>query len=288
MDTLRREINGTGIGVYPIGLGAMPLSIAGRPEEAQAFEVIKAFVEAGGDFIDTANAYCLDDSDIGHNEQLIAKALERLGKRGSVTVATKGGLRRPKGEWTTDGRPGSLRASCEKSLRDLNTGAIALYQLHAVDPAVDLAESLAELMRLKEEGKILHIGLSNITLRQLEQALTTTPIASVQNRCNVLEQTDFKNGMVALCQAKGVAYIPHSPVGGHFRHVRFRDESMLTRLGDKYSASVYQIALAWFLHKGQHILPIPGASKPKSILNSLKSVEVRLAPEEIAALDRLG
>ncbi|MGH8521297.1 MAG: aldo/keto reductase [Gammaproteobacteria bacterium] len=288
MDTLRREINGTGIGVYPIGLGAMPLSIAGRPGEAQAFEVIKAFVEAGGDFIDTANVYCLDDADIGHNEQLIAKALERLGERGGVTVATKGGLRRPKGEWTTDGHPASLRASCEKSLRDLNTGAITLYQLHAVDPAVDLAESLAELIRLKEEGKILHIGLSNITPRQLEQALAIEPIASVQNRCNVLEQTDFKNGMVALCHAKGVAYIPHSPVGGHFRHVRLRDEPMLTRLGEKYSASAYQIALAWFLHKGQHILPIPGASKPKSILDSLKSVEVRLAPEEIAALDRLG
>ena len=232
--------------------------IPGWPQEAQAFEVIKAFVEAGGDFIDTANVYCLDDSDIGHNEQLIAKALERLGERGGVTVATKGGLRRPKGEWTTDGRPGSLGASCEKSLRDLNTGAITLYQLHAVDPAVDLAESLAELMRLKDEGKILHIGLSNITPRQLEQALTMTPIASVQNRCNVLEQTDFKNGMVALCQAKGVAYIPHSPVGGHYRHVRLGDEPILKRLGEKYGASAYQIALGWFLHKGKHILPIPG------------------------------
>jgi aryl-alcohol dehydrogenase-like predicted oxidoreductase len=288
MDTLRREIKGAGIGVYPIGLGAMPLSIAGRPEEAQAFEVIKAFVEAGGDIIDTANVYCLDDSEIGHNEQLIAKALERLGKRGSVTVATKGGLRRPKGEWTTDGHPAALRASCEKSLRDLNASAITLYQLHAVDPAVDLAESLAELMRLKEDGKILHIGLSNITSRQLEQALAMTPIASVQNRCNVLEQKDFKNGMVALCHAKGVAYIPHSPVGGHHGQVRLRDEPMLTRLGGKYSASPYQIAIAWLLHKGQHILPIPGASKPKSILDSLEAVKVRLTPEEVAALDRLG
>ncbi|MGH8507364.1 MAG: aldo/keto reductase [Gammaproteobacteria bacterium] len=288
MNTLRREINGTGIGVYPIGLGAMPLSIAGRPEAAQAFEVIKAFVEAGGDFIDTANVYCLDDSDIGHNEQLIAKALERLGKRGSVTVATKGRLKRPKGDWTTDGRPVSLRASCEKSLRDLNTGAITLYQLHAVDPAVDLAKSLAELMRLKEEGKILHIGLSNITPRQLEQALAMTPIASVQNRCNVLEQKDFKNGMVALCEAKDVAYIPHSPVGGHYGQVRLREQPMLKRLGDKYSASPYQIALAWLLHKGEHILPIPGASKPKSILDSLKAVNLRLSQEDVAALDRLG
>ncbi|MBV8062105.1 MAG: aldo/keto reductase, partial [Nevskia sp.] len=136
----KRTIGRTDLSVNPIGLGGMPLSIAGRPDEAQAHAVIKAFVEAGGDFIDTANVYCLDDADLGHNEQLIAGALRKLGKQNAVTVATKGGLRRPRGAWTRDGRPEWLRASCEKSLRDLGVETIALYQLHAIDSKVGLAE----------------------------------------------------------------------------------------------------------------------------------------------------
>jgi len=283
-----RKIDNTGITVYPIGLGGMPLSIAGRPDEARAYEVVKAFVDGGGNFIDTANVYCLDDADIGHNERLFAQLLRRLGKQAAVTVATKGGLRRPRGQWVTDGRPAFLRASCEKSLKDLEVDAIALYQLHTIDSAVGLAESLGELLRLKQEGKILHIGLSNIAPRDLEQALKMTSIASVQNRCSVLEQKDFRNGLVALCAAKGVAFIPHSPVGGHHGHLRLREQALPRQLAEKYQASPYQIALAWFLHKGEHIVPIPGASKPGSIVDSLKATALSLTAEEVAGLDRMG
>ena len=118
---MQREIDRSGLRVKAIGLGAMPLSIAGRPEPEQAFRVIEAFVDAGGDFIDTANVYCLDDSDIGHNERLIHNALTRLGRRDEVLVATKGGLRRPRGDWTVDGSPEWLRTSCEQSLAALGT-----------------------------------------------------------------------------------------------------------------------------------------------------------------------
>jgi aryl-alcohol dehydrogenase-like predicted oxidoreductase len=288
MSIARRSIGNCGISAYPIGLGGMPLSIANRPQPAQAFEVIKSFVEAGGDFIDTANVYCLDDKDIGHNERLIALALRQLGRQDTVTVATKGGLRRPGGQWVTDGRPAFLRSSCEKSLLALGVDSIGLYQLHAVDNAVGLPESLGELMRLREEGKIRHIGLSNVTPQQLEQALALTPIASVQNRCSVLDPRDFKNGMVALCAARGVAFIPHSPVGGHLGHTRLGGAGLLRQLAQKHGVSPYQIALAWFLGHGAHILPIPGASRPASILDSLKAGSVRLAPEEIAALDKIG
>ena len=288
MHTTPRKIDNTGIAVYPIGLGGMPLSIAGRPDEARTYEVVKAFVDGGGNFIDTANVYCLDDADIGHNERLFAKALRRLGKQAAVTVATKGGLRRPRGQWVTDGRPAFLRASCDKSLKDLGVDTIALYQLHAIDSAVGLAESLGELLRLKQERKILHIGLSNIAPRDLEQALKMTPIASVQNRCSVLEQKDFKNGLVALCTAKGVAFIPHSPVGGHHGHLRLREQALPRQLAEKYRVSPYQIALAWFLHKGEHIVPIPGASKPGSIVDSLKATALSLTAEEVAGLDRMG
>ncbi len=288
MKSTPRQIGSSGILVQPIGLGGMPLSIAGRPDEAQAFATIKAFVDGGGDFIDTANVYCLDDADLGHNERLIAGALRRLGKTAAVTVAAKGGLRRPRGAWLTDGHPQWLRASCEKSLKDLGVETISLYQLHAIDSKVGLADSLGELIRLKQEGKISHIGLSNISPADLEQALAMTPIVSVQNRCNVLEQRDFKYGLVRMCADKGVAFIPHSPVGGHQGHARLRGNGTITALAQKHGASVYQIALAWFLHKGEHIIPIPGASKPASVMGSLGAAGIQLTAEEVEAMDRLA
>lgn len=282
-----RELGATGIQVTAIGLGAMPLSLAGRPDETQAFEVIRTFVEHGGNFIDTANVYCLDDSDLGHNERLIAKALDRLGRR-EVIVATKGGLRRPRGDWVVDGRPEFLRQSVEQSLKALKVDCIALYQLHAVDPKVGLDASLDALIELKAQGKILHLGLSNVDQNQLERALKKTAIVSVQNRCNVLEPRDFHNGLVEFCRQHQITYIPHSPVGGHYGHLRLREHPTLNSLAHKYGVSPYVIALAWLLAKGEHILPIPGASKPASIEDSLKAIELRLAPEDIALLDALG
>lgn len=284
---MQRQINGTGMSVAAIGLGAMPLSIQNRPGENRAFEVIKTFLDAGGDFIDTANVYCLDDTDIGHNERLIARALDHFGKRGQVVVATKGGLRRPKGDWVVDGDPAFLRQSCEQSLRDLGTDCISLYQLHAVDANLGLLPSLEELVRLQAEGKIAHIGLSNVSLAQLETALARTPIASVQNRCNPFEQQDFRSGLVDYCRAEGVTYIPHSPVGGHYGHVRLNQSELFGRLAQKYGASRYAIALAWFLGKGEHILPIPGASKPTSIADSMRAMTLALDDADIQAIDRI-
>lgn len=282
---MQREIDGTGIRVLALGLGAMPLSIQGRPSESQAFEVIKTFVEAGGNFIDTANVYCLDDSDIGHNERLIASALSRLGCRDRVVVSTKGGLRRPHGDWVVCGKPAFIRQSCEQSLKDLQTDCIPLYQLHAVDTNVGLPSILDELAGLKAEGKIAHIGLSNVTLAQLEKALAHTPIASVQNRCNAFEQEDFRNGLVEYCRVRGVTYIPHSPVGGHRGHLRLNQSELFARLSAKYGVSRYGIALAWLLGKGPHLLPIPGASRPASIADSLRAVGLRLDPEDMEAID---
>lgn len=283
----QRELDSTGLHFAAIGLGAMPLSIGGRPDEAQAFAVIEAFAQGGGDFIDTANVYCLDDDDIGHNERLIRAALSQLGLTDQVFVATKGGLRRPGGAWIVDGDPGWLRASCERSLRELRTDCIGLYQLHAVDPKIDFGRSLEALIKLQEEGKIRHIGLSNVSPAQLEQALGLTLIASVQNRCNVFDKRDFHNGLIDFCQARRITYIPYSPVGGHNGHARLSREPLLLQLAAKYEATPHRIALAWLLHKGQHILPIPGASKTASIRDSLQATNVSLSAEDIAAIDRL-
>ncbi len=283
-----RELNATGIRLTAIGLGAMPLSLAGRPDEAQAFEVIRTFVERGGNFIDTANVYCLDESDLGHNERLIAEVLKKLGKKSEVLVATKGGLRRPGGAWVVDGRPEFLRQSLEQSLKALDTDCIDLYQLHAVDLKVGLETSLDALIELQKQGKIRYLGLSNVDQNQLERALKKIPIVSVQNRCNVLEQQDFQTGLVEFCRKAKITYIPHSPVGGHFGHHRLKEHQVLNRIAQNHGVSPYVVALAWLLAKGEHLLPIPGASKPSSIEDSLKALELRLNPEELAALDALG
>jgi aryl-alcohol dehydrogenase-like predicted oxidoreductase len=284
---MRRTIRGTNWQVTAIGLGAMPLSIAGRPSEDEAAQVIRRFVELGGDFIDTANVYCLDDSDIGHNERLIAKTLKALGKRGDeVVVATKGGLRRPRGDWTVDGTPAWLRESCKKSLIDLGVDSIGLYQLHAVDPQIGLRPSIEELLRLQHEGLIRHIGLSNVNLEQLRAALDQAPIVAVQNRCNLLEKRDFRSGLIDFCSAHGLTYIAHSPVGGHHGHVRLPESPLLKELARKYERSTYAIALAWLLAKGEHIIPIPGASKIRSVEDSRQAVHLRLDEEDIAAIDR--
>jgi len=283
---MKRAIGHTGLTVEPIGLGGMPLSIQGRPDERTALAVIEAFVAGGGNFIDTAISYCLDNDDLGHNEQLIAKALKGLG-RTDVIVATKGGLTRPDGRWDVDCTPKWLRHCCEQSARDLGT-PIPLYYLHTVDSAVPLADSVGELIRLREEGKIAAIGLSNVNARQLDEALRLTPIAAVQNRCNVLDRRDLDLGLVERCRQLGVAYVPYSPVGGHGGHRRLAQYPALARIAAKHSTSVYAIALAWLLAKGPHVVPIPGATKMTSVTNSLSATSVLLDADDLATLDKLG
>ncbi|MCH8262900.1 MAG: aldo/keto reductase [Proteobacteria bacterium] len=280
-----RQLDNTNIEVNAIGLGAMPLSLDGRPDEAQALGVIKAFVDGGGNFIDSANVYCVDDSDVGHNEKLIAKALSKLEESNNIIVATKGGLRRPKGDWTADASPAWLRQSCEKSLRDLNTNSIFLYQLHALDPDVPLTDSVGELARLKGEGKIQHIGLSNVTVEHIQLALSITNIISVQNRCNLFERTSFKNGVVKFCEENKITFIAHSPVGGHSQHAQRADNILLKKLAEKYDASTYQIMIAWLLNKSPSILTIPGASKMSSIVDSLQATNVEISKEDMQLLE---
>ncbi len=283
---MRRAIGQSGIEVNAIGLGGMPLSIQGRPDERTALAVISAFVETGGDFIDTAISYCLDNDDLGHNERLIAKALATLGRR-DVVVATKGGLTRPNGRWDVDASPQWLRRCCVRAVRDLG-GAIALYYLHAVDDAVPFADSVGELVRLKDEGKIVNIGLSNVSAKQLDEGLELAPIVAVQNRCNLFERRDFDNGLVEHCRKLGVAYVPYSPVGGHFGHRRVAQDATLARIAAKHSATPYAVALAWLLARGPHVLPIPGATKVASATGSLGATRIALDAADLGALDTLG
>lgn len=283
---MKRALGSSGLTVAPIGLGGMPLSIQGRPDERTALSVIEAFVAGGGDHIDTAFSYCLDEHDYGHNERLIAKALRVLG-RADVVVATKGGLTRPEGRWEVDCSPQWLRQCCEQSVRDLG-GPIPLFYLHTIDPAVPLPESLGELVHLRSEGKIGAIGLSNVNARHLEEAVRLTRIAAVQNRCNVLDTRDFESGLVERCRQLGIAYVAYSPVGGHRGHLRLQQNATVMRIAAKHSTTVYVVALAWLLAKGPHIIVIPGATKIASIESSLRAASVQLDADDLAALDAIG
>ncbi len=270
--------------VYPVGLGAMPLSLADRPEEGRAREVIAAALAEGIDFIDTADCYCRDDGDYGHNERLIASVLREQSRTGDVAVATKGGVTRPGGDWLPDGRPQHLRAACEASLRNLGVEAIELYYLHAPDPRVPFEDSVGELARLREEGKIRRLGLSNVDAGQLEAALAIAPVAAVQNRCNILEKGDLNNGLVALCAREGIAYVAYSPAGGHNGHVRLGQVEALNDAADRHGVGNHSIALAWLLAQDDTIIPIAGASRPESVRASAAAARLRLDEDELEQL----
>src|ERR687892_812021 len=186
--------------VPAVGYGGMHLSLEDRPPERQGLEVIRAALEAGVRLIDTADVYCLDDADIGHNERLVAEALRGWsGDRDAVLVATKGGLTRPGGRWERDGRPEHLRAACERSLRALGVERIGLYQLHAPDPAVPFEESVGALADLRGEGKVRWVGLSNVSVAQIRAAEAITPVASVQNRLNPYFREALESRVVQYC-----------------------------------------------------------------------------------------
>lgn len=282
---MQRQLGYSNQFVTAIGLGAMPLSLEGRPDEDTAIRVIETFINNGGNFIDTANVYCRDDTEVGHNEKLINKALTQLDKKNEIIVATKGGLRRPRGRWDVDASPAWLIQSCEKSLHDLKVDAIYLYQLHAPDPAIPFSESIGALSRLREAGKIRHIGLSNVDVKQVDSALALVPVMSVQNRCNLFERNSFENGVVRKCLDAGITFIPHSPVGGHYNHATCNQSEKLKKIAKQYNASTYQVMLAWLLRQGEHILPIPGASKMHSIQDSMGALQLELSESDLHLLN---
>lgn len=271
--------------VSAVGLGGMPMSLAGRPSDEQSIAVIHRALDGGITLIDTADVYCVDDDDIGHNERLAAKAVRTWGgDRSSVLVATKGGLRRPRGDWVTDARPEQLRAACEASLRALGVDRIALYQLHAPDPAVPFADSVGALAALRAEGKIEHVGLSNVSAAQIDEARRIVPIASVQNRCNVLDRRAFQDGVLAKCRELDIGFLAYSPVGGSRGRVRLAESEALASAAARHGASVEEIAIAWLLARSEAIIPIPGASKLPSIESILRASEIALTAEDIAEI----
>src|SRR5829696_779063 len=264
--------------VNRLGFGAMRVTGRGiwgdPPDRNEACAVLRRAVELGVNFIDTADSYGPDVS-----EELIAEALHPYPE--DLVIATKGGLVRPgPGQWEPDGRPEHLRQACEGSLRRLRSDQITVYQFHRPDPDVPLEDSIGALVALKEEGKIRHIGLSNVNEDQLRRAQAMTAIVSIQNRYNPGDRRS--DTLVDLCEQEEMAFLPWAPIQNLDRF------PALTDIATRHEATLHQIALAWLLSRSKTMLTIPGTGSVEHLEENVAAAGLRLDPEEIAALNDLG
>src|SRR5262245_22308534 len=242
------------------GMGCMRLSTEPDRDDVRSVAVIHNALDAGITFLDTADAYCRDATETGHNERLIARALETWhGDRSRVVIATKGGLTRPQGGWFADGRARHLVAACEASRRALGVERIQLYQLHAPDPRTPLSTSVRALDSLKRDGLINAIGLCNVTVGQIEDARQITEIAAVQVEMSVWQDANILSGVAEYCIANGLQLIAHRPLGGPQRRKRTQSDGALVDVARRHDATPFEIALAWLIDLSPLILPIPGA-----------------------------
>jgi pyridoxine 4-dehydrogenase len=262
-----------------LGFGAM--RITGRsvwgppPDRVAAVRLLRRAVELGVSFIDTADSY-----GPGVSEELIAEALAPY--RDGLVIATKGGLTRPEpSEWRRDGRPAHLRAACEASLKRLRTDRIDLYQLHSPDPRVPLEDSIGALIELQREGKIRHIGVSNVDIGELALARRVATIVSVQNRYNLTDR--FSEPVLSACERDGIAFLPWSPlaVGSDTARV----SGAIAEIAARYQATPAQVAIAWLLARTPAMLPIPGTSSPAHLEENMQAARLQLSAADLRALD---
>jgi aryl-alcohol dehydrogenase-like predicted oxidoreductase len=245
-----------------IGMGCMRLSTALDRDEDRAIGVLHAAFDAGVTLLDTADAYCRDDHDVGHNERLIASALATWsGDRSRIRVATKGGLTRPQGEWVADGRARHLVSACEASRRALGVERVDLYQLHAASPRTPLSTSVRALATLKRDGLIEHIGLCNVNVGQIEEARRITDIAAVQVELSLWHDDNVLSGVAEYCITHGIRLIAYKPLGGPRRHARTRSDPVLVDVAARHGATTFEIALAWLRDLSDVIVPIPGPTR---------------------------
>jgi len=267
------EIGGDMV-VRRLGFGAMRITGNGiwgdPPDEGQAKATLRRVVELGVNFIDTADSYGPEVS-----ERLIAETLYPYPS--DLVIATKGGLVRPgPGRWDPDGRPEHLRAACEGSLRRLRLDQIPLYQFHRPDRRVPLADSIGTLAELKAEGKIRHIGISNVSEAQLRAAQQITPVVSVQNRYNAADRQS--ESMVDLCELEQIAFLPWAPIQ------QADSNPAVAEAAKRHGASPRQVILAWLLARSPQILPIPGTGSPEHAEANVAAASIELSPDEVAAI----
>ncbi len=275
--------------VGAISFGGMPLSIRDRPDEATGIAVLHAVLDAGVTLLDTADVYCLDHRDIGHNERLFAKALKTWsGDRPNLVVATKGGMVRPKGGWEHDGRPAHLKQACDKSLKALGVDRIDLYQLHTPDPSVPFADSVGALAELQEQEKIRWIGLSNVSVAQIEEARALVTVVSVQNRLSPFFREAIETGVIAHCADHGIGFLAYSPVGGGRLNKKLPTHPVVGPMAERLGASPHAVVLAWVMAQGPNVIPIAASRSVKSALDSTTVASLKLTADDLSSIDEAG
>jgi aryl-alcohol dehydrogenase-like predicted oxidoreductase len=265
----------------------MHLSIQDRPPEEQGIAVIQAALDSGVTLIDTADAYCLDQREVGHNERLIARALRGWsGDRDRIVVATKGGVVRYNGGWDTDGRPAHLRSACDRSLKALGVERIDLYQLHAPDPSVSFEESVGALAELRAAGKIGMVGLSNVSVEQIRAAEGIVPITSVQNRLNPFFREALTGGVVRYCAERGIGFLAYSPTGGGRLNRRLPAHPVLQPMAARLGVSAHVLVLAWALGQSPGVIVIPSARTTDHAVDSAGAAALTLSPGDLSAIEQ--
>lgn len=261
--------------VNRIGFGAMRITGAGvwgQPADRDtAKALLRRAIELGVNFIDTADSYGPHVS-----EELISETLHPYPD--DLVIATKGGLERPgPGQWPANGRPEHLIEACEGSLRRLRLDQIPLYQFHRPDPAVPLEDSISALVTLKEQGKIRHIGVSNVTEDQLRRAQRLTPIVSIQNRYNVEDRRS--ESLVDLCEQEQMVFLPWAPIQNLDRNRVVRE------IAQRYDATPRQVVLAWLLARSPSILPIPGTGSVSHLDGNVAAAAIKLTRADVASMN---
>jgi aryl-alcohol dehydrogenase-like predicted oxidoreductase len=256
-----------------LGLGCMRLSTDDGADDGRAVATIAAAAASGITVFDTARAY-------GPNERVLAGALHGCGAAATARIVTKGGMARPGGGWVPDGRAKAIRADCEASLEALEGIPIDLYLLHAPDPRTPWRTSIRALDRLVEEGLVRRVGVSNVNRSQLDEALTLAPIAAVQVAVSVFDDRALRGGIVDRCAEAGVSVIAHSPLGGPRRARSLGRRPGLVDIAEDHGATPAEVALAWVLGLGPHLVALPGARRPETARSAARAAAVVLGADE--------
>ncbi|HEY9283440.1 MAG TPA: aldo/keto reductase [Pyrinomonadaceae bacterium] len=306
----KRELGGGGLAVSAVGLGCMGMSeFYGERDDAESAATIRRALDLGLDFIDTADMY-----GVGHNEELVGRAIK--GRRGEVVLATKfGNVRGADGSFLgVNGRPEYVRSACEASLRRLNVETIDLYYQHRVDPATPIEETVGEMARLVEEGKVRHVGLSEASAETLRRAHAVHPVAALQSEYSLWTR-EVEDEILPACRELGVGFVPYSPLGRGFLTGRFRKPDDLPEgdrrrdfprfQGENFEQNLRlvesvneiaaekgctpaQLALAWVLAQGPDIVPIPGTKRRTYLEQNAGALGVELTAADLARIDRVA